>query len=190
MLPSNSSRLINVVCWIQPKVFRVLSDAIAVETWKWSSSCLAWSQDGVKNTPMPGWHEQHKHKDKINTKTKHDISSGTCEDKTTRIFLYLVICSVFGLCLNFDLLLMITMILMSQAWLHSFVLPFVLSLCLCLCVNQALCLWRSLCRRLDLILLFWLFVSSLYLRSRVNQAEQGLRSQIIHFFCFGGDILL
>lgn len=37
-----------------------------------------------------GLREQHKHKDKIDTKTKHDISSETWEDKTTRIFLCLV----------------------------------------------------------------------------------------------------
>ena len=46
---------------------------------------------GVK----PGSHDRHKHKHKINTKTKHDFSSGTCEDKTTRIFLFfrLLFCS-------------------------------------------------------------------------------------------------
>ena len=82
----------------------------------------------------PGSHERHEHKDKINTKTKH-ISSGTCEDKT-RIFLCFVFCSALGLRLDYDLMLMITTILMSQARLNSFVLPLVLSLCLC--VNQAL----------------------------------------------------
>ena len=66
----------------------------------------------------PGSHERHKHK-----KTKHDFSSGTCENKTTRIFLCFAFCSAFGLCLNYDLMLMT--ILMSQAWLHSFVLPFI-----------------------------------------------------------------
>ena len=35
----------------------------------------------------PGSHKRNKHK--INTKTKHDFSSGACEDKTTRIFLFL-----------------------------------------------------------------------------------------------------
>ena len=45
-----------------------------------------------------GLYEQHKHKDKINTKTKRDISSGTCKDKTTRIFLCFVFCAAFGLC--------------------------------------------------------------------------------------------
>ena len=45
----------------------------------------------------PGSHEQHKHKHKINMKTKHDFSSGTWEDKTTRIFL----CSALGLCLDY-----------------------------------------------------------------------------------------
>ena len=87
----------------------------------------------------PGSHERHKRKEKINTKTKCDISSGTCEDKTARIFLCFFFCSALGLCLDCDLMFMITTILVSQAWLHSFVLPFVLSLWLsfCSCVNQA-----------------------------------------------------
>ena len=50
----------------------------------------------------PGLHERHKHKDKVNTKTKRDIFSGTCEDKTTRIFLCFVFCPAFGLCLDYD----------------------------------------------------------------------------------------
>ena len=93
----------------------------------------SWSCRRIK----PGLPEQHKHKDKINRKTKRDISSETCEDKTARIFLDFVFCSALGLCLGYDL--MLVLILMSQARLHSFVLPFVLSLCLCLCssVNQA-----------------------------------------------------
>ena len=62
----------------------------------------------------PGLHERHKHKDEIKTKTKNDISSGTCEDKT-RIFLCFVFCSALGLCLDYNLMLMITTILMSQA---------------------------------------------------------------------------
>ena len=57
-------------------------------------------------------HEQHKHKDKINTKTKY-ISSGTPEDRT-RIFLCFVFCSALGLCLDYDLILVLTTILMSQ----------------------------------------------------------------------------
>ena len=83
-------------------------------------------------------HEQHKHKDKINTETKRDIFSGTCKDKTARIFLCFIFCSALGLCLDYDLMFMT--ILMSQAWLSFFVLPFVLSLCLCLRshVNQTL----------------------------------------------------
>ena len=44
--------------------------------------------------------------------------------------------------LDYDLMLVLTTILMLQTWLHSFVFPFVLSLCLCLClcsrVNQVL----------------------------------------------------
>ena len=48
----------------------------------------------------------------------------------------LLFCSALGLCLYYDL--MLITILMSQAWLHSFVLPFVLPLCLCYRVNQAL----------------------------------------------------
>ena len=86
----------------------------------------------------PGSHEQHKHKDKINTKTKHDISSGTCKDKTSRYFLCFVFCSALGLCLDYNLMLMLITVLMSQTWLHSFVLRFVFSLCLCSRVNQAL----------------------------------------------------
>ena len=62
----------------------------------------------------PGSHKGHKHKDKINVKTKHDISSGTCEDKTTGIFLCFVFCLALGLCSDYDLMLMITRILMSQ----------------------------------------------------------------------------
>ena len=60
----------------------------------------------------PGSHERHKHKHKINTKTKHDFFSGTCEDKTTRIFLCFAFCSALGLCL---------------------------CLCLCLCLWRFLC---------------------------------------------------
>ena len=62
----------------------------------------------------PGSHERRKHKDKIKTKTKRDISSGTCKDKTTRIFLCFAFCSSLGLCLDYDLILMITTILISQ----------------------------------------------------------------------------
>ena len=69
---------------------------------------------GIKDF-KPGSHERHKHKDKIRTKTKRDISSETCEDKTTRIFLCFVFCSAHGLCLDYDLMLMITTILMWQA---------------------------------------------------------------------------
>ena len=86
----------------------------------------------------PGSHEQHKHKDKIDMKTKHDVSSGSCEDKTEKIFLCFIFCFALGLCLHDNLTLMLVTILMSQAWLHFFVLPFVLSLCLCSRVNQAL----------------------------------------------------
>ena len=46
-------------------------------------------------------------------KTKCDISSGTCKDKT-RIFLCFVFCSAHGLCLDNDLMLMVTTTLMSQ----------------------------------------------------------------------------
>ena len=44
----------------------------------------------------------------------HDISSETCDDKTTRVFLCFVFCSALGLYLDYDLMLMITMILKSQ----------------------------------------------------------------------------
>ena len=76
----------------------------------------------------------------INTKTKHDLSTGTRKDETTRLFICFVFRSVLGLCLDYDLMLMLTTTLMSQAWLHSFVLHSVLTLCLCICssVNQAL----------------------------------------------------
>ena len=75
-------------------------------------------------------------------KTKDGFSSETCEDKTTRIFLCFAFCSALCLCLDYDLMLMLMLmlmtILMSQAWLDSFVLPFVFPLCLCYRVNQAL----------------------------------------------------
>ena len=58
----------------------------------------------------PGSHEWHKHKHKINTKTKHHFSSGTCEDKTTRIFLCFAFCSAHGLCLDYDLMVMLMLI--------------------------------------------------------------------------------
>ena len=79
----------------------------------------------------PSPHDRHKHK--INTKTKHDFSSGTCEDKTTIIFLCFLFCSAVGL------------------W---------------------LCLWRSLCRRLDFIPLFCLLFSlmPILICYRVKQA--------------------
>ena len=59
----------------------------------------------------PASHERHKHRDDINTKTKHDISE-TCEDKK-RIFLCFVFRPALRLCLDYDL--MLTTILMSQA---------------------------------------------------------------------------
>ena len=92
------------------------------------------------NAFKPNSHQRHKHKHKINTKTKHVFSSGTCEDKTTRIFLCFPFCSALGLCLDYDLMLMFMLmtILISQAWLHFFVLPFVLPLCLCYRVNEAI----------------------------------------------------
>ena len=64
----------------------------------------------------PGLHERHKHEEKIITKTKqNDIFSGTCKDKTTRIFLCFIFCSTLGICLDYDLLLMLTTVLMLQA---------------------------------------------------------------------------
>ena len=51
----------------------------------------------------PGLHERHKHKQQ---KTKYDFFSGTCEDKTTIIFLCFAFCSALGLCLDYDLMLM------------------------------------------------------------------------------------
>ena len=65
------------------------------------------------------------HKHKIDTKTKHDLSSGTCKYKTTRIFLCFVYCSALGLCFDCVLMLVLMSLYMSQASLHSFVLPFV-----------------------------------------------------------------
>ena len=53
----------------------------------------------------PGSHQRHKHKHKIDTKTKHDISSGTCTYKTTRISLCFVFCSALGLCFDYVLIL-------------------------------------------------------------------------------------
>ena len=46
-------------------------------------------------------------------KTKYDISSETYEHKIG-IFLCVVFCLALGLCLDYDLMLMITTILMSQ----------------------------------------------------------------------------
>ena len=63
----------------------------------------------------PGSHQRHKHKHKIDTKTKHDFSSGTCEDKTTRIFLCFVFCSALGLCFDYVLMLVLMSLYMSQA---------------------------------------------------------------------------
>ena len=61
-------------------------------------------------------------------------------DLRRQIFLCFAFCSALGLCLDYDLMivLMLMMILMPQAWFHSFVLPFVLPLCLYYRVNQAL----------------------------------------------------
>ena len=59
--------------------------------------------------------DRHQHKDKINRKTKPDISSGTCKDKTTRIFLCFIFRSALGLCLDYDLTHVIATILTSQA---------------------------------------------------------------------------
>ena len=49
----------------------------------------------------------------ISKEKKHDFSSGTCEDKITRIFLCFAFCSALGLCLDYDLMLMLMTILMS-----------------------------------------------------------------------------
>ena len=62
---------------------------------------------------------------KIDTKTKHDLSSGTCKYKSTRICLCFVFCSALGLCFDYVLMLVLMSLYMSQASLHSFVLPFV-----------------------------------------------------------------
>ena len=81
------------------------------------SGPLAYATSAMVNQALlkPGSHERHKHKNKMNTKTKHDFSSGTCEDKTTRIFLCFAFCSALGLCLDYGLMLMLMTILMSQA---------------------------------------------------------------------------
>ena len=82
----------------------------------------------------PGSQEQHKHKDE----NKAWYLLWDFRKQNNRNFS--LFCSLLGSSptLDYDLMFMFMMILMSQAWLHSFVLPFVLSLCLCLCVNQAL----------------------------------------------------
>ena len=107
-------------------------------------------------------------------KTKHDISSGTCEDKT-RIFLSFLFCSVLGLCLVYDFMLMTTTIFMSQAWLRSFVLPFVLTLCLYLCssVNQALSLFIT---RRNSITVSWTKFSKALHQKISYQKQQVIRS--------------
>ena len=61
--------------------------------------------DEANQSLKPCSHEQQKHEEKINTKTKYDIFSGTFEDKTTRNFLCFVFCSAIGLCLDYDLML-------------------------------------------------------------------------------------
>ena len=74
---------------------------------------------------MPHSHKRHKHKHKIDTKAKHDLSSGTCKYKTTRICLCFVFCSALGLCFDYVLMLVLMSLNMSQASLHSFHLRFV-----------------------------------------------------------------
>ena len=71
---------------------------------------------------MPHSHKRLTHKHKIDTKTKYDLSSGTCKYKNNENFFFL---SSFVLLLAY-----------AQT----------MFLCLCLC--------RSICRRLDCILLF------------------------------------
>ena len=66
---------------------------------------------------------------------------GLAKIKEQESFLIFIFCSVLSLCLNHDLTLMLATILMSKAWLHSSVLPFVLTLyllCLCSSMNQTL----------------------------------------------------
>ena len=56
----------------------------------------------------------------IDTKTKHDLCSGTFKYKTTRIFLCFVFCSALGLCFDYVLMVVLMSLYMSQTWLHSF----------------------------------------------------------------------
>ena len=88
----------------------------------------------------PGSHQRQKHKQKIDTKTKHDLSSGTCKYKTTRIFLWFVFCSALGLCFDYVLMVVLMSLYMSQALLHSFVFPFVCPYAYAASVKQALSL--------------------------------------------------
>ena len=60
---------------------------------------------------------------------------GLAKIKEQESFLSFVFCSVFGLCLEYDLTLTLATILMSKAWLHSSALPFVLTLYLCSSMN-------------------------------------------------------
>ena len=82
----------------------------------------------------PGSHQRHKHK--IDTKTKHYLSSGTCKYKTTRIFLCFVFCSALGLCLHglcMFLCLCLCRSTVYVAGLTAFLCFPCLSICLCLC---------------------------------------------------------
>ena len=90
-----------------------------------------WSEKFVGRCDKLGSHEWHKRKEKINTKTKHDLSSRTCEEQREFIFV-----SPFVL-------------LLAYAW----------TMIICLLENHpAYALWRSLCRRLDFIPLFCLLI--------------------------------
>ena len=75
----------------------------------------------------PGLHERHKHEDKINTKTKHDITSGTCKDKTR-----------VGLCFVFVRLL-------AYAW----------TTILCLCLSLVLKQPQRSCDSRAIVTIIW-----------------------------------
>ena len=74
----------------------------------------------------PGSHERHKHKQRKQSMTS---PPGLAKTKQQEFFFV----SPFDLLLAYAWTMMLMTILMSQTWLHSFVLPFVLPLCLCLC---------------------------------------------------------
>ena len=85
----------------------------------------------------PGSHQRHKHK--IDTKTKHDLSSWTCKYKTTRICLCFVFCSALGLCFDYVLMLMLRLCSYACAYVILYVAGLTAFLCFAFCLSLCLC---------------------------------------------------